>query len=287
MSTQLSSAPKRCRLCSSSYERRERFRKGASEGSGGKGRPKAENSFPEAPRPSFAATMSAGRAAGPGTSGAPAGETVSALQPAAALPCPVGPSSWRHLHETLRTRRGGCGERHTRLVRAPATLPTHPCTIPRPRRRRIRHRERQAQVPAPPPPEANRARASPERGANRPEQTGRVGDGDPYLSSPPSASLSSAVRLGDASSLSPLAFPAAIFFSSSPKAAAAAAAVASDTPLDFMETQRIHNSDADTPPRAGARNDAPNLRAGPAHQLYRHLLLRRGRQRRKIPTRRR
>lgn len=212
--------------------------------------------------------MRAGRAVGPGTSGAPAGETVSALQPAAALPCPVGPSSWRHLHETSRTRRGGCGEGHTRLVSAPATPPTHPCPIPRPRRRRIQHRERQAQVPAPPPPEANRARASPETGANRPEPTGRVGDGDPYLSSPPSASLSSAVRLGDASSLSPLAFPAAIFFSSSPKAAAAAAAVASDTPLDFMETQRIHNSDADTPPRGPGPATTPPTSARDPHTNF-------------------
>lgn len=111
-------------------------------------------------------------------------------------------------------------------------------------------------MPAPPPPEASRARASPESGAS-PSGADRAGDGGPYLSSPLSASLSSAVRLGDASSLSPLAFPAAIFFSSSPKAAAAAAAVASDTPQDFMETQRIHNSNADTPPGPGPATTPP------------------------------
>lgn len=228
--------------------------------------------------------MSTDPAAGPGASAAPARETVSALRLAAALPCPVGPSSWRHLHETSRTQRGGCGDRHSLLFNAPGTPPTRPCPSPRPQRRR--REERQTEVPAPPPPETSRARSSRESGYC-PSGADRASDGGPYLSSPPSASLSSAVRLGDASSLSPLAFPAAIFFSSSPKAAAAAAAVASDTPQDFMETQRIHNSNADTPPRTGARSDAPNLRAGPAHQLYRRLLLRRGRRRRKIPTRRR
>lgn len=132
LSIQLSSAPKRCRLRSSSYKRRERFRKGASEVSGGGGRAEAGNSFPEAPRPSSAVTMSAGPAAGPG---APTAETVSALRPAPALPCPVGPSSWRHLHETSRTQRGGCGETYIRLVKAPGTPPTHPGPSPRPQQR--------------------------------------------------------------------------------------------------------------------------------------------------------
>lgn len=57
-----------------------------------------------------------------------------------------------------------------------------------------------------------------------------------YLSNPSSASLSSAVKLHDPSLLSPLSFPAAIFFPSSPKAAAA---VARDTSQDFMSTQQI------------------------------------------------
>lgn len=170
-------------------------------------------------------------------------ETLSALRPAVASPCPAGPSSWRHLHETSRTRKGGCGERHTRFVSAPEKPPTGPCQSPRPRHQQ--RRERQAEVPAPPPPQASRAPASSESSACLSGAAPAVARSS-YLSSPPSASLSSAVRLGDASSLSPLAFPAAIFFSSSPKAAAAAA-VASDTPQDFMETQRIHNSNADTP----------------------------------------
>lgn len=241
----------------------------------------AGNSFPEAPRPSFEATMSGDPAPGPRASAPLARETVSGLRPAAALPCPAGPSSWRHLHETSRTRKGGCGERHTRLVSTPATPPSRPCQSLRPRRQR--RRERQAEVPAPPPPLASRTPASSESGACLSRAAPAVAR-SPYLSSPPSASLSSAVRLGDASSLSPLAFPAAIFFSSSPKAAAAA--VASDTPQDFMETQRIHNSNADTPPpRAGARKDASDLRTGPAHQLYLCLLLCREGQRRKILTR--
>lgn len=67
------------------------------------------------------------------------------------------------------------------------------------------------------------------------EAAGR-GAGSGYLSRPDRASLSSAVKLAKSSSLWPLAFPAAIFFSSSPKGAAEAAA--SDTPHDFMETQR-------------------------------------------------
>lgn len=159
-------------------------------------------------------------------------ETVSALRPAAASPCPAGPSSWRHLHETSRTRKGGCGERHTRFVSAPEKPPTGPCQSPRPRHQQ--RRELQAEVPAPPPPQASRAPASSESSACLSGAAPAVARSS-YLSSPPSASLSSAVRLGDASSLSPLAFPAAIFFSSSPKAAAAAA-VASDTPQDFMET---------------------------------------------------
>lgn len=211
---------------------------------GVKGNAVAGNSFPEALRPSFEATMSGDPAPGSRASAPLARETVSALRPAAALPCPAGPSSWRHLHETSRTRKGGCGERHTRLVSAPATPLTRPSQSLRPRRQP--RRERQAEVPAPPPPQASRTPASSESGACLSRAAPAVAR-SPYLSSPPSASLSSAVRLGDASSLSPLAFPAAIFFSSSPKAAAAAAAVASDTPQDFMETQRIHNSNADTP----------------------------------------
>lgn len=250
------------------------------------GRAVAENSFLEAPRPSFEATMSGDPAPGPRASAPVARETVSALRPAATLPCSGGPSSWRHLHEISRTRKGGCRERHTRLVSAPATPPTGPCQRPRPRRQR--RQERQAEVPTPPPPQASRAPASSESGACL-SRVARAVAGSLYLSSPPSASLSSAVRLGDASSLSPLAFPAAIFFSSSPKAAAAAA-VASDTPQDFMETQRIHNSNADTTPHppaspAGARKDASDLRTRPAHQLYLCLLLCRERRQRKILTR--
>lgn len=55
LSTQLSSAPKRCRLRSSSYERRGRFRQGASEvsGGGGEGEQRQEIVFrkPLVPRP--------------------------------------------------------------------------------------------------------------------------------------------------------------------------------------------------------------------------------------------
>lgn len=112
LSTQLSSAPKRCRLRSSSYERA--ISQGSQRGIRGWGKAEPGNSFPEAPQPSFAATMSTGRAAESEASGAPAAETVSALRPPAALPCPIGPSSWRHLHETLRTRRGGCEEKRAR-----------------------------------------------------------------------------------------------------------------------------------------------------------------------------
>ena len=65
--------------------------------------------------------------------------------------------------------------------------------------------------------------------------------GLPNLSISAKLSLSCAVSLGKSSSVS-LAFPAAIFFSSSPAAprlrAATQAAAASDTPHDFMETQR-------------------------------------------------
>lgn len=97
---------------------------------GVKGSAVAGNSFPEALRPSLEATMSGDPAPGSRASAPLARETVSALRPAAALPCPAGPSSWRHLHETSRTRKGGCGERHRRLLSAPATPPTRPSPKP-------------------------------------------------------------------------------------------------------------------------------------------------------------
>lgn len=197
--------------------------------------------------------MSAGPAAGPGASGAsgaPATESESALRPAAALPCPAGPSFWRHLHGTSRTRTGGCG-RDTHAARE-GLRDRHRPAPARARGPAGGRGTESAQPRCPPRRRQRRAArpAAPESGAS-PSGAERAAARGPYLSSPPSASLSSAVRLGDASSLSPLAFPAAIFFSSSPKAAAAAAAVASDTPQDFMETRRIHNSNADTPPGRG------------------------------------
>lgn len=88
--------------------------------------------FPGSPSALARGTMSAGPAAGPGASGAsgasraPATDSVSALRPAAALPCPVGPSSWRHLHGTSRTRTGGCGRDTRASLGAPARTPTRP-----------------------------------------------------------------------------------------------------------------------------------------------------------------
>lgn len=203
--------------------------------------------------------MSAGPAAGPGASGAsgaPATESGSALRPAAALPCPAGPSSWRHLHGTSRTRTGGCG-RDTHAAREGLRGRHRPA--PARARGPAGGRGTQSAQPRCPPRRRQRRAArpaAPESGAS-PSGAERAAARGPYLSSPPSASLSSAVRLGDASSLSPLAFPAAIFFSSSPKAAAAAAAVASDTPQDFMETRRIHNSQRRHPPGPGPATTPP------------------------------
>lgn len=149
--------------------------------------------------------MSAGRAAGPGTSRGRLGDGVrTPARGCLTLPSRafvLAPSSLKP-HEPEEAAVG----RHTRgsLELRQPTYPSLP--DPRPRRRRIRHRERQPRCPPRRRQKTGSRSGLPRRGANRPEPTGRVGDGDPYLSSPPSASLSSAVRLGDASSLSPLAF---------------------------------------------------------------------------------
>lgn len=93
-------------------------------------------------------------------------------------------------------------------------------------------------------------------------EQGEVGKKAANLSSPARASRSSAVRLGKSSSLS-LAFPAAIFFSSSPREAAAAestAAAESDTPHDFMETQRHWQSHGDQ--RERSRTPASSSSSG-------------------------
>lgn len=188
----MSSAPKALPSLFLQLREERAISKGASEAAGGGRKAQAGNSFPEAPRPWFVVTMSAGRVAGPGASRGTARETVSALRPVATLPCPVGPSSWRHLHEISRTRRSGCGERHRRLVKAPGAPPTHTCPSLRPRRR-IQHGERQAGVPAPPPPpEASSARASPESGAS-PSGADPVRNGGrtcPVCRAPPSPRLS-------------------------------------------------------------------------------------------------
>lgn len=106
--TQLSSAPKALPSLFLQLREERAISKGAIEAAGGGRKAQAGNSFPEAPQPWFVVIMSAGRVAGPRASRGPARETVSALRAAATLPCPVGPSSWRHLHEISRTRRSGC-----------------------------------------------------------------------------------------------------------------------------------------------------------------------------------